>query len=40
MDASVEVGHTIGSFDAILKDMLNVECDVKKVHGGVHCGKK
>ena len=40
VDASVEVGHTIGPLDAILKDMLNMECGVKKVHGVVQCGKK
>ena len=40
-DASVEAGHTIGPLDAsLLKDMLNMGCNVKKVHGVVQCGKK
>ena len=40
-DASVEAGHTIGPLDAsLLKDMLNMGCNVKKVHGVVRCGKK
>ena len=40
-DASVEAGHTIGPLDAsLLKDMLNMGCNVKKVHGVVRCGRK
>ena len=40
-DASLKAGHTIGPLDAsLLRDMLNMGCDVKKVHGVVRCGKK
>ena len=40
-DASSKAGHTIGPLDAsLLKDMMNMGCSVKKVHGVVRCGKK
>ena len=39
-DASSQVGHGIGPLDAsLVKDMMNMGCSVKKVHGVVQYEK-